>query len=402
MPEVFVGRQPIYNKQLKIYGYELLFRSDGNPANAFQEIGADGATSTTIINCYLEMGLEKLVGKHFAFINLTEQFLLNENSLPISPKQAVLEILEDIKITDEIIEATRRLKSEGFIIALDDYIYNPDHKPLMPFIDIVKIDLMQLTEEQLIEHVEILKTFGVKLLAEKIETMDEFFLCHRLGFEYFQGYFLSKPRVIKKTTLGTSKMAVLNLLTVLMNSESDPDDIEEAISFDVSFSYKMLKLINSAVFNLSRKVDSIRQAIVILGRKKLTSWASLMALSSMDDRPSEILHLTMVRAKMCEILAEKAGLPEPESFFTVGLFSGLDILMERELVGLIKPLPLNQTIVDALLKHEGNCGEALACVLAYEVSDFEKTHFKSLTQDESFVANVEAVSWANMVVETNK
>ena len=140
MSEVFVGRQPIYDRKLKIYGYELLFRSGGNPANAFQKVGADGATSTTIINSYLEIGLEKLVGKHLAFINLTEQFLLNENSLPMSPQQAVLEILEDIPITVEIIEAAKRLKAQGFIIALDDYIYNPDHKPLMPFIDIIKIE----------------------------------------------------------------------------------------------------------------------------------------------------------------------------------------------------------------------------------------------------------------------
>jgi EAL and modified HD-GYP domain-containing signal transduction protein len=399
MPEVFVGRQPIYNKQLKIYGYELLFRSDGNPANAFQQIGADGATSTTIINCYLEMGLEKLVGKHLAFINLTEQFLINENALPIEPRQVVLEILEDIEITPVIIEAVKRLKDRGFTLALDDYIYNPAHKPLMAYIDIVKIDIMQLSQQQLEQHVSILKTFNIKLLAEKIETMDEFFLCHRLGFEYFQGYFLSKPRVIKKTTLGTSKMAVLNLLSVLMNPESEPGDIEEALGFDVSFSYKMLKLINSAIFNLTREINSIRQAIVILGRKKLTSWASLMALSSMDDRPTEMVHMIMVRAKMCEILAEQASLPEPESYFIVGMLSGLDILMERELADLIKPLPLKQSIIDALLTHQGDYGEALACVLAYEVSDYQKSKFKSLHPDEIFVANIEAVSWANMVLD---
>jgi len=399
MPEVFVGRQPIYDKKLKIYGFELLFRTGGDMASAFQQLGADGATSTTIINCYLEMGLEKLVGNHFAFINLTEQFLLDEDSLPISPKQIVLEILEDIVITDTIIEAAKRLKSQGFILALDDYIYNPEHKPLMPFIDIVKIDIMQLSEQELKEHVEILKGFDVRLLAEKVETMDEFFLCHRLDFDYYQGYFLSKPKVIKKTTLPSNKMAVLNLLSILINPESDTDEIEEALGFDVSLSYKMLKLINSAIFSLPRKVDSIRQAIVILGRNKLRSWASLMALASMDDRPSEMLHLTMVRAKMCELLSEAADLADQESFFTVGLFSSLDILMERELAELIKPLPLNQNIIDALIKYEGDCGEALKCVLAYEVSDSDNSHFKNLTQDEIFVANIEAVTWANMVVD---
>jgi len=399
MSEIFVGRQPIYDRKIHVYGYELLFRSDGNMAEAFQKIGADGATSTTIINSFLEIGLDKLVGNRYAFINLTENFLLNEDALPISPKQVVLEVLENIVVTDTIVKAVERLKLEGFTIALDDYIYNPAHKPLISMVDIIKIDIMQLDQQQLIEHVNILKQYNIKLLAEKVETMDEFALCHKLGFDYFQGYFLSKPRIVKSSSLAPNKLAVLNLLSVLMKPDSGTDEIEEAMAYDVSISYKMLKLINSAIFNLSRKVESIQQAIVILGRSKLRSWVSLIALASLDERPSEMIHLTMTRAKMCEILAEKARLPSLESFFTVGLFSALDILMERELNELITPLPLDQDIVDALLKHEGDYGEALKCALAYEVSDAENARFKNLTANDIFVANVEAVSWANMVVD---
>lgn len=398
MPDIFVGRQPIYDRKIHVVGYELLFRSGGNMADAFQKIGADGATSTTIINSYLEIGLDKLVGNHYAFINLTEKFLLSDDALPISPKQVVLEVLENITITDDIVKAVERLKLEGFIIALDDYIYNPAHKPLISLVDIIKIDVLQLDQQQLIEHVDTLKRHNVKLLAEKVETMDEFAFCHKLGFDYFQGYFLSKPRVIKSTSLASNKLAVLNLLSVLMNPDSQIEEIEEAMAFDVSISYKMLKLINSAIFNLNRTVESIQQAIVILGRKKLRSWASLIALANLDDRPSEMVHLAMTRAKMCEILAEKANLPSLESFFTVGLFSALDILMERELTELISPLPLDQEIIDALLKHTGDYGEALKCTLAYEVSESDDAHFKGLTQNDVFVANVEAVSWANMVV----
>jgi EAL and modified HD-GYP domain-containing signal transduction protein len=370
-------------------------------ADAFQKIGADGATSTTIINSFLEIGLDKLVGNRYAFINLTEKFLLNEEALPISPKQVVLEILENITITDDIVKAVERLKLEGFIIALDDYIYNPSHKPLFSLVDIIKIDILQLSQQQLIDHVNILKQYNIKLLAEKVETMDEFAHCHKLGFDYFQGYFLSKPHIVKSSSLASNKLAVLNLLSVLLNPDSQTDEIEEAMAFDVSISYKMLKLINSAIFNLSRKVESIQQAIVILGRKKLRSWASMIALASLDDRPSEMMHLSMTRAKMCEMLAEKAGMPSLESYFTVGLFSALDILMERELTDLITPLPLDQEIVDALLKHEGDYGEALQCTLAYEVSDSDNARFKELSPNDIFVANVEAVSWANMVVDVD-
>ncbi|TNF36072.1 MAG: HDOD domain-containing protein, partial [Gammaproteobacteria bacterium] len=222
---------------------------------------------------------------------------------------------------------------------------------------------------------------------------------HKLGFEYFQGYFLSKPRIIQGKSLPSNKLAVLNLLSVLQNQDSEIEELEEAISFDVSMSYRILKLINSAFFNLSNKIESIRQAVVILGRKQLASWASMMALATMSDRPSEMIHMAMTRAKMCEIIAEKARIKPLEPYFTVGLFSALDLLMEKELAEIIKPLPLSEDIVAALLERKGILGDALKCVLAYEVSDFANAKFQDLTANDLFVANVEAVTWANMVTE---
>ncbi len=399
MPDIYVGRQPVYNRDLGIYGYELLFRSGKDNAAAFGQLSADGATSITIINSFLEIGLERLVGKRYAFVNLSEQFLLEENSLPISPEQVILEVLEDVPVDFQLLQAVKRLSERGFIIALDDYIYNPAHKPLVAMADIIKIDIRQLTQKELIQHVAILKKYKAKLLAEKVETIDEFEFCLKLGFDYFQGYFLSRPRIIKSKSLPTNKVAVLNLLSVLQNPNADTDELEEAISFDVSMSYKMLKLINSAFFSFSREIESIRQAIVILGRKQLSSWASMMALSKMDDRPSEMIRLAMTRGKMCEMLAEKAGLPQLESYFTAGLFSALDVLMEREIADVIKPLPLSDEVVAALLKHEGPLGESLVCALAYEVADIENAVFKNLSADDIYIANVEAVSWANMVME---
>jgi len=400
MSNVFVGRQPIYNANLGVYGYELLFRSGQQNAAVMGKVTADGATSTTIINAFLEIGLEKLVGKRYAFINLTENFLLDENALPFSHEQVVLEVLEDIPLDAAMLTALQRLKSQGFMIALDDYIYNPSHKPVVEMADLIKIDIMQLDQRELIQHVKILKKYPAKLLAEKIETMEEFEFCLKLGFDYFQGYFLSKPKIVKSKSLPTNKLAVLNLLAVLQSPDSETEELEEAISFDVSMSYKILKLINSAFFNLTRKIESIRQAIVIIGRNQLRSWASMMAMASLDDRPSEVIHIAMVRAKMCELLAEQANLGQTETFFTVGLFSALDILMEREIPELIGPLPLSEDVVDALLHRKGVLGEALNCVLAYEESDFDNVAFKGLESNDIFVANVEAVSWANMVVDT--
>jgi len=400
MSDVYVGRQPIYNTNLGVHGYELLFRGGKDNAAAMGELGADGATSTTIINSFLEIGLEKLVGDRLAFINLTEQFLLDEDALPISPKQVVLEILEDIPITIKLIKSVERLKEAGFIIALDDYIYNPSHKPIVSLVDIIKIDIMQLNQKELISHVKTLKKYKALLLAEKVETMEEFEFCRDLGFDYFQGYFLSRPRIIKSKKMPSNKLAVLNLLSVLNNSKADVEDLEEAISFDVSMSYKMLKLINSPFFGFSNKVDSIKHAIVILGRNQLRSWASMIALSKLDDRPSEMIQIAMTRGKMCELLAEQSKLDSVETYFTAGMFSALDILMEREISGLIEPLPLSEEVVAALLKREGPMGEAINCAIAYELSKPETAQFAELSSNDLFVAHIEAVTWANMVVET--
>ena len=400
MSDVYVGRQPIYNTELGVYGYELLFRAGKENAAAMGELSADGATSTTIINSFLEIGLEKIVGDRLAFINLTEQFFLNVDALPISPQQVVLEILEDIPITAKLIQSVERLKAAGFIIALDDYIYNPSHKPIVALVDIIKIDIMQLDQKTLIEHVKILKKYKALLLAEKVETLDEFEFCRDLGFDYFQGYFLSRPRIIKSKKMPSNKLAVLNLLSVLNDPKADIEDLEEAISFDVSMSYKMLKLINSPFFGFRNKVESIKHAIVILGRNQLRSWASMIAMSRLDDRPSEMIHIAMTRGKMCELLAEQANLGSLGSYFTAGMFSALDILMERDIKSLIEPLPLSEEVVNALLHRKGSMGEAINCALAYEMSKQETAQFENLSSNDFFVAHVEAISWANMVIET--
>lgn len=399
MSEVFVGRQPIYDRKLGVYGYELLFRS-GEANNASGAVSPDGATSQTIVHTFVDIGLETIVGKQFAFINMTESFLLEEDKLPISPKQVILEVLEDIPVTAKLVAAVKRLHKQGFIIALDDYIYNPEHKPLIEMAEIIKIDLMAMSREELIEHVEVLKPFNKKLLAEKIETLDEFDLCMELGFDYFQGYFLSKPRIIKSTALPQNKLSIMNILALLQDDDSDIDDIEKAISNDVAMSYKVLKLMNSAFFNFNTKIESVKQALLLLGRKKLNSWTSMTAMSNLDDQPSEMIRIAMIRAKMCEQLAEHAQLKPIENFFTTGLFSALDILMQYPLQVLLEPLPISDELHNAVVNQEGIMGDALRCTLAYESSDWENVKFHDLSDSDIHAANIEAISWANIVMDT--
>jgi EAL and modified HD-GYP domain-containing signal transduction protein len=294
----------------------------------------------------------------------------------------------------------QRLVEAGYVVALDDYLYNPAHAPLLKLAKIVKIDLMAIDKSELEKHVQELKKFNVKLLAEKIETAEEFIHCRELGFDYFQGYFLSKPQIVKGQSLPSNRLTILNLLAVLHDPDSDPDDLAEAINTDVTTSYKLLKLINSAAFNLQREIDSIEQGVMLLGRQKLCSWASMLALSTLNDRPSEILRTAMTRAKMCELLAEKARERNTQSYFTVGMFSALDLLLQRPMPQLLDPLPLSEEITNALLQQNGRLGEVLLCVLAYEVSDWENAKLRGASDNDILVANIEAVTWANVLMDT--
>ena len=398
---VYVGRQPIFDRTLNVYAYELLYRS-GQQQNA-ANVGADGdcATTQTIINTFMEIGLDRLVLNKLAAINLTEKFLLEDNRIPFTPKQVILEILEDIPVTGPLIMAVSKLAKAGYTIALDDYLYNPAHAPLLQLASVVKIDLTMLSRDELKQHVAQLRQYNnVKLLAEKIETPEEFILCSNLGFDYFQGYFLSRPQIISAEKMPTNRLTVMNLLAVLHNPDSDNEDLAEAINTDVTTSYKLLRMINSAAFNLPRKVESIQHGVMLLGRRKLSSWASMLALSTLNDRPSEILRTAMTRAKMCELLAEKAGIKPVESYFTVGMFSALDLIMQRPLPKLLEPLPLSTEIVSALLYHKGKLGEALTCVMAYEVADWPNVEFARLSTQDILITNIEAVTWASAIIDT--
>jgi EAL and modified HD-GYP domain-containing signal transduction protein len=397
---VYVGRQPIFDRASKVYAYELLYRSTQQANTANVGFDGDSATTQTIINTFMEIGLDRLVLNKLAAINLTEKFLLEDNRIPFTPRQVILEILEDIPVTEPLIQAVSRLAKAGYTIALDDYLYNPAHAPLLKLANIVKIDITLLSKEQLQDHVTQLRKYNVKLLAEKIETPQEFIMCSELGFDYFQGYFLSRPQIIAAEKMPTNRLTVMHLLAVLHNPDSDTDDLAEAINTDVTTSYKLLRMINSAAFNLPRSIESIQQGVLLLGRRKLSSWASMMALSSLNDRPTEILRTAMVRAKMCELLAERAGITPVDSYFTVGMFSALDLIMQRPLPKLLEPLPLSREVVSALLYHKGSLGEALTCVMAYEVADWQHVQFAGLNSQDFLITNIEAVTWASGIIDT--
>jgi len=362
MPEIFIGRQPIFDRNMQVYAYELLFRGDGESFNA-RVIDGDSATSQVILNTFVNLGLDKIVGNHKAFINLTRVFISNPDLIVAPPEQIVLEILEDIEPSDTIVETLNTLKKQGHTI----------HNKFERFIelaDIVKIDIMALDNEEIEQHVINLRQHDLKLLAEKIETYEEFEFLKSLDFDYYQGYFFSKPTIIKGRAISPNQLAVLELVATINNPDVEVEQLSKIISTDVSLSHKVLKFINSPISGLRTQVDSIQQAVVLLGLTTIKNWVTIMALANGSNKPRELSTTALIRARCCELLAKQCRLPKPDGFFTVGLFSSLDAMMDQPLEELLVELPLADESKAALLDHQGIFGEALNSTLAMERNDF--------------------------------
>ena len=364
MSEIFIARQPIYDRQLTVYAYELLYRT-GSDHNHAEVTDGDDATSQVLVNALMEIGLPDLVGDSMAFINLTQQHILNGLPHSLAHSNIVLEVLEDVVPDAALIDALQNLKKAGYSIALDDFIYDDSSHPLVALADIIKVDVMALPGAALADQIKQLRPMGVKLLAEKVETNEEFEYCKALGFHYFQGYFFCKPNIVKGKHTPTSRMAIMQLLTKVQDPNLDIGELQTLISRDVSLSYRILRYINSVHFNLGKKIESMHQAINLLGLNTIKSWVTILAMSSIDDKPYELILTALIRARMCESLAAKLGI-SPEHAFTAGLFSTLDAFIDKPLDEILATLPLADELHTALLRHTGELGKLLDLVLNYE------------------------------------
>lgn len=390
MLESYLARQPIFDADEQLIGYELLYRDDRGGVTS---VDGDQATTEVLINSYIEIGLAKLVGRYQSFINITRNFLIDHGRLPPPTNQLVLEVLEHIEADDEVIAAVKGLREKGYRIALDDY--NPRHNALLQFADVVKIDLQQQPADALEELVSSLRDFPCKLLAEKVETTEQFDYCQALGFDYFQGFFLCKPKIVRGKRLPAQQQNVMRLMAELHKHDLEVSDVEKVIEQDVALSYKLLRYINSAAFSLRRNIESIRHAIVCLGLNEVRKWASMVALSSVEGKSSELIRTTLLRAKMCELLTEASGQGQQGTAFIVGLFSTLDALMDTPLDKLLAMLPIAQEISDALLSHCGPYSAVLAYTLAYERGEWQTLESSGLSENVLASCYMQAVSWCD-------
>jgi EAL and modified HD-GYP domain-containing signal transduction protein len=368
--EIYFARQPIYNRDLKIEGYELFYRHAETDTTA-QFLDAEIATSQIVLNTVTEVGLDRVVGQHKAFINVARDFVLDGHLAGFGLPQLVFEIAADIVVDEPLLQALRELRQQGYHFVLDDYVDNEAYQALLDIADYVKIDLLTTTEKELRRMTPPLRQRKVALMAERIETKAILELCQTLRFDYFQGYHFSQPKMLKFQSVPTNQLAVLQLIGKLHNPNIEIKTVESLISQDVSLTYKLLRYINSAYFNLPKRIESIQRAVVLLGLKNIRSWVTLISLANIESHRSDLITVALERAKMCELLADALKIKHKETGFTVGLLSVLDVMTQAPMELVLAALPLDEEINKALLYHEGPLGRILACTLAYERCDWD-------------------------------
>jgi EAL and modified HD-GYP domain-containing signal transduction protein len=392
-----VGRQAIFDRQMEVFGYELLYR-DGT-GNSAQITDGDEATARVMVNTFLELGLDQIAGHAQALVNLTANFFLNRHYEVLPSKNVVLEVLESIDPTPSVLQALIQARQDGYQIALDDFVVRESHRSLLDHADFVKVDVLALTNEELREQVARLKDYPVRLLAEKVEDQGMYDQCLALGFEYFQGYFFCKPQILKGVSLSSNRMAIVLLLAKLQDPKIEIHDLADLVKNDVALSVKLLRYVNSASVGLPRSVDSISQAIVLVGTDRMRQWASLLVLAQTGDKPSELMRVALIRARMCETLSSLLGVSSSQGF-TVGLFSILDAYFDCEMRHLLADLPLAPEILDALLKREGVLGAILEGILAYKRGEWNQQAIRAVEPRILNSVYWQSIEWANGVMET--
>ena len=395
-----MARQPIFNKRKKIYGYELLFR-DGM-VNAFPDVDGGAATSRVLSTSFLSNGIERITGRKKAFINFTEKMITEKIPAMFPKKTIMVEILEDIEPNAAVVTACREMAKQGYNLVLDDFIYKPEMKPLLALVRIVKFDFRASSIKEIETAIKELAAYRIKLLAEKIETHEEFQQALDMGFEYFQGYFFSKPEILKSKDISPSKITLLSIMSEANREDFRITELEKFVLRDLSINYKLMRYINSAYFGMFKKVNSVKQTIVLLGMKEVRRFISLIAMAQLvSGKPDELIRASLIRARLCENLGKAAIGKNGSELFTLGLFSFIDAILNDEMGNIMENLPLSENIKKALTGGEGELADYLTLVSCYETGDWEKVATLAaktgLNEEKMPELYMDAVAWADSI-----
>lgn len=400
----FVARQPVFDAQKNIWGYELLFRnSEGTNTAA---IGDDDAATSQVIADGFGLIQDDIEDGQRLLVNFPRNMLLEGAADFLPPEICVVEVLEHVQPEPDVLEALRDLKDRGYVLALDDYVGQEGFEPFIDLADIVKVDCLDLDQDELANIAGNLKQLDVHLLAEKVEDNEMFNLCRNLGFELFQGFFFSRPEIIPGKKISTNNINRLQLLSAISGEEFEVEDLTKAINSDVSVSYRLLKFMNSPAFGLPNEINSIQQAIALIGYRKLAGWLRMILLSDMSSGPAgnELAFLSIKRAKFLELVCrDMKNCPlSAESMFMLGLFSLLDVLLGRPMPELMEELPVEKDLVKALIGEECDALVYLNLIKLLEKADWDgltKLIMDNKLSPISVARNhMAAMQWANEIV----
>ena len=371
--DTHIARQPIFNTQNHVFGYELLFR-DG-PNNSMPEhMDGDTATSQLLSSSFFTIGIDTLTNGKYAFINFTEKLINIGTPSLFPPDCTVIEVLETVPATPQVIRALTEARSKGYTVALDDYIMDHASTPFLDVADIIKVDLLDTQPQDVEALVHAAKERGIALLAEKVETKEAFAWAKGLGFSLFQGYFFCKPEIISGKEIPAASITLLKVLAEINRPDVAFQTIERLIAKDVAIVYKLLSHLNSAWYGLKSKISSFSEALRMLGLDEIRRIIGLIVMGKIaSNAPAELLRLSAMRGRLCELAVEKSTMTqEPSELFTLGIFSFIDTILNRPMEEVLGHLPLSEDTVAALTKETGPLAPFLKFVRAYEQAHWEE------------------------------
>lgn len=399
----FLGRQPILDRTQQIVGFELLFRSaESLLAANFSDV--EVASASVIVNALSDFGFQDVLGRHKGYFNVAYEMLMSD-AVELLPKdRVVIELLETIMADDDVVARCRTLKSLGFTLALDDHVYSPSFEAIYQLVDIVKVDLLQTPPGELAAMVANLRAWPLTLLAEKVESAEQYAICSELGFDLFQGYYFARPVVLKQNKVDVAKLTMLQLMEQVM-AETEISDIEETFKQNPGLTYNLLRLVNSVAIGLRVRIKTLRHALMVLGLEQLKRWITLALYASNDSNgvQSPLLEMAAMRGKLMELLVQSlhatGGKEHSDRAFMVGVLSLIDVLFEVPMVEMVDKLNLVDDVRAALLHRSGTLGNLLRLAEKLEIADFaavnEHLDQAGLSLDQLLSAQLETIAWSD-------
>ena len=403
--EVIVARQPVFDRRFDVLGYELLFRPTRHAQSTQMpedHLQGDLMTAQVLFNS-VEIGIDRLAGDRLLFCNASRGTLVGDIPIILPPERTVVEVLESVVIDTEVFEGCERLIDQGFRLALDDFTWFDGAERMLELASIVKIDLTLVSPDELPELLGRCQSFGATLLAEKVEDRDQLLRCEDLGFEYFQGYLLSRPQIVhgRGNRIEGSRLAILRIAEHLWDPDAKIATIERFVRADPNLCVQILKVASiGAAHGMKRTVRSLYEALILVGSRRLQAWVTLMLLVGNDMAPEETLSTALVRARLCELLAEQVSPRLGDEAFATGLLSCLDLLLGVPVAGALAELNIDDEIEAAILHHEGILGAVLVEALFLQTGEYRRERRSGLDTTAFQVSYLEAVAWADEMVHS--